>query len=853
MKTSIPKIGQWILNKSAYYKNKNFIIGDIIETYDYIRGKNSRLKADLWFWSEVISSIPGFINNFFYWGAIMFYNYLKVFFRNILRYKSQSFINLLGLSLGFICFTLIAFYVTFHFSFDEFHKNKENIYRLATPTIAKVPDLWAPHLKDSFPEIKEFVRLQIFGEVLVEQSDKKFYQNNGFYADSGFFKVFSFNLLKGNENTVLVNPFSVVITEELSKKLFGDENPIGKTLVMNLGEGKQPYNITGLIEDCPPNSHFKYSFFVSQSSNNARWLNNWRWEQFYTYFLLQENINKGELEKKYSESIDNKIDDPTFQHTISLQKLTDIHLQSNLHREIEPNQNISTIYLFSIIALLILTIAIINYINISSTQAINRGREVGVRKSIGAERIQLTMQFITESLIFIVVVFFISLVAAYFLIPIVNTLFGVILVGNFWDNRTLIAAIFLIAILTGVLNGIYPSLLLSRAIPTRVLKGNFDLSNKVYFRKSMVIFQFAISAFLIISSMFIYNQMKFITNKSLGFNNDQVVSFEIRSEKMSEKISAFKNELLANSNITSVSLTSNLPGGSDWGIPIKAEGFKDEDVPNIRMLVVDHDFLKNYEIEIAEGRGFDKSFATDRSSYIINETAAKAFNWENPLNKKIAIPAVNRDWGEIVGVIKDFHFHSLHEKISPLMLFIPPENWFSKVSVKVKSANISNTMSFIEEKWKKFEQEHPFKFTFMDEYFSSLYDADNRSMKLVTYATIIAIIISCLGLYALISYTISIKTKEIGIRKVLGAKVADIIMLISKEFIILLIIANLIAWPVSYYFISDWLQDYAYRIDINMVVFLLGSVSGLLIAFAVIFQKVVKASLSNPVKSLRTE
>ncbi len=853
MRSSIPKIGKWILSKSAYYKNKSFIIGDTIETYDYIRDNNGRLKADLWFWSEVISSIPGFIKNFFYWGAIMFYNYLKVFFRNILRYKSQSFINLVGLSLGFICFTLIAFFVTFHFSFDNFHKNKENIYRLATPSIAKIPDLWGPSLKDVYPEIKEYVRLQIFGEVLVEQADKKFYQKNGFYADSSFFRVFSFNLLKGNENTALINPFSIVISEELSEKLFGNENPIGKTLVLNLEEGKQPYNVTGLIEDTPSNSHFKYSFLVSQSSNNARWLNNWRWEQFYTYFLLQGEVYEVELEKKYSEWIDSKIDDPTFQHTIDLQKLTDIHLHSNLHREIEPNQSISTIYLFSIIAVLILIIAIINYINISSTQAINRGREVGVRKSIGAERIQLTMQFITESIMFIVVVFIISLTAVYLLIPFVNELFGITLIESFWDNKLLIGAIFLIAIFTGLLNGIYPSLLLSGAMPTRVIKGNFDLSNKVYFRKSMVIFQFSISAFLIISSMFIHDQMKFITNKSLGFNNDQVISFEIRSEAMSEKISAFKNELLANSNISNVSLTANLPGGSDWGIPIRAEGFKDEDVPDIRMLVVDHDFINNYEIEIAQGRGFDKNFATDGSSYIINETAAKAFNWDNPLNKKISIPAVNRDWGEVVGVIKDFHFHSLHEKISPLMLFIPPENWFSKVSVKVKSADIANTLAFIEDKWEKFESEHPFKYTFMDEYFSSLYDADNRSMKLVTYATIIAIIISCLGLYALISYTISIKTKEIGIRKVLGAKVADIIMLISKEFIILLIIANLIAWPVSYYFVSDWLQDYAYRIDINMLIFLLGSVSGLLIAFAVIFQKVVKASLSNPVKSLRTE
>jgi len=851
MKKKLPWLTFWILKLFCSNDNFNFLSGDLLEAYNYEIQNSGKVKAFIWLWFEIIYSIPGLIKNKIYWGTIMVFNYIKIFFRNFIRYKSYSFINLLGLSLGFTCFALIAYFVTFQFSYDKFHKNK--IYRLTTNELAKIPDLWAPELKASFPEVENYARVQWYGETLIERNDKKFYQSGGMFADSTFFEIFSFSLLEGNKKTALKNPNSIVITQEVANKFFADKNPVGETLTFNEKDGKHEYLITGLAENPPSNSHFHFSFLISQSSNKAPWVNSWKWSQFYTYLLLTDNFNKTDLEKKISGWLKEKINEENYNSTVILQPIDEIHLHSNLFRELEVNQDISAIYLFSIIALLILSIAVINFVNLTTTHAVNRAKEVGVRKSVGAERKQLIIQFISESLIFSSFVFLISLLGVYFLIPEINTLFDIKIQNNFYEQKQLIGVLFLIAMSTGLIGSIYPSLILSRFRPMVVLKGISKLSDKSKLRKGMVIFQFAISAFLIISSLVIYNQMDYISKKNLGFNKDHVVTFRIRSDNMRNNYEAFKNELLSNRNISNVSFSANLPGGSDWGMPYKAEGINDKDLPDLRMLVGDYDFINTYGLEISKGRKFNENFSTDTSAYILNETAVKVLGWETPFNKSIAIPVSNREWGNIVGVVKDFHFRSLHEKIAPIVLFIPPQSWYSKVSVKLKPHDLSNTLSFIEDKWTKFDQTHPFTFTFLDKSFGSLYLSDKRNMELISYSTLIAIFIACLGLYALISFTLVQKTKEIGIRKVLGAKVFDIVYLVSKEFMGLLLMANIIAWPATFYFLQDWLDGFAYRIDISLVIFVVGSLSGLLIAVSVISYKVVKAALTNPLNSIRIE
>ncbi|KAB2844949.1 MAG: FtsX-like permease family protein, partial [Melioribacteraceae bacterium] len=741
----------------------------------------------------------------------------------------------------------------FQFSYDQYHKNKNNIYRLATAKFAKVADLWAPGLKDNFPEVENYVRFQFYGEVLIENGDKKFYEPGGFYADSSLFDVFSFPLLEGNEKTALVNPNSIVITKDFSQKFFGDENPIGKTLVFNQKDGKQNFLVTGLLNNVPPNSHFHFSFLVSQSTNKAMWLNNWTWSQFYTYLLFKDNIDINDFSKRAEVWLNEKINDENLHYAVNLQPLTDIHLHSNLQREIEANQDISSVYLFAVIGLMILLVAVINFINLKTAHAVNRAKEVGVRKSIGAERKQLISQFISESVIFSLVSFLISLICVQILPPALNNHFDIQIETDLFKNINIVLGLFFISLLTGLLSGIYPAVILSRFKPATVLKGSSKLSGKSGLRKAMVVFQFGVSAFLIISSLVIYKQMSFINQKDLGFNKDQIITFDIRSNELRENYKAFKNILLSNPDISNVSITANLPGGGDWGMSYKAEGINDADIPNARMLVVDYDFIDTYGIDIINGRKFNKEFSTDTSVYIINETAAKVLGWDNPLNKKISFPVLHRDWANVIGVAKDFHFRSLHEVIEPLILFIPPDFWYSSFSIKLKPGNLNSTISFIEETWKKFDPEHPFTFTFLDENFGNLYLADKRDMELITYATIVAIFIACLGLYALISFTLTQKTKEIGIRKVLGAKITDIIFLVSKEFFVLLVIANLIAWPAAFYFLQDWLESFAYRTDINFMIFAFGSLAGSVIAFSVILYKVIKAASSNTVESLRSE
>ena len=621
-------------------------------------------------------------------GGKMYKNYLKIAYRNIAKNKLFSTINFIGLSVGLASFAILMKFVLFESSYDSFHKKSDHIYRLVTGKFAKVPDLWSAGIKNDFPEVLSFVRMQFAGRQFVANGEKRFYESYGMFADSNFFDIFSFRLLQGNSHNVLTAEKSIVVTRSFAYKYFGNENPVDKTLTFFNDEGNGvDYKITGVCEDVPPNSHFTFDYLISNSSNKAPWVNNWTWDQFYSYLLLKDNVNKTELTSKITKWLSTKLDKEQMPGSIDLQKITDIHLHSNLEREMSVNRDISTLYIFGGIGILILLIAVINFVNLTTAKSVTRAKEVGIRKTIGAGTGTLFKQFLGESLLTTLSVFLISILILNLILPSFNELFSSNLHFSLSKDLFFIAALLAITLLAGIAGSVYPAMVLSSLKPTRILKGEIVWRGGSTLRKSLVVVQFAISSFLIISSLVIYSQMKFIQNKKLGFNKDHIIYFQITNDNIRNNTEAIKSELLSYTGVKSVTVSANLPGGGDYGIPYKAEGIDDSKRPVMRILVVDEDFFKTYGIELLAGRNFSKDIPTDRSAYILNETAAKTLGWKNPLSKKLSMPVVKRDWAPVIGVVTDFHYRSLHEKIEPLMIIEEHKDWYSYFSLKINTEN----------------------------------------------------------------------------------------------------------------------------------------------------------------------
>lgn len=784
----------------------------------------------------------------------MLKNYLKIAYRNIARHKVFSFINFTGLSIGLACFAIIAKFILFETSYDSFHNNKDNIYRLVTGNTAKIPDLWAPGVKQNFPEVKNFVRLQQAGRELVEYSDKKFYEEDGMFADSNFFSVLSFKLLIGDPNKALVAVNSIVVTESFAKKYFGSANPINKSLKLSDDNGnKFEYRITGLCKDSPPNSHFKFDYLKSNVSNKAPWVDNWTWQQFYSYIVVNNNTNIVELKDKIFKWLSTKLADAQMPESLDLQRITDIHLQSHLNRELIVSRDISTLYIFGGIGFLILFIAIINFINLTTAKSITRAKEVGVRKASGAYKFALIKQFLGESLLVSFIVFLFSILLIELILPVFNELFFSELEFSFTSDAGFIFALLIVALVTGLIGGAYPAFILSNLNPVKILRGELVWKGGINLRKSLMVLQFAISSFLIISTLVIYSQMKFVMGKNLGFNKDEIIYFQIRNDNMHNNLAGVKTELLSYPGIKNVAVSANLPGGSDYGVPYKAEGINDVERPPLRILVIDEDFLNTFDIKLVEGRNFSKKMVTDRYAYILNQAAAKSLEWENPLTKKLSMPVIDRDWAPVIGVISDFHFRSLHEKIGPLMMIMESPDWYSYISLKIDSKNIKQILANVEHVWKAYDEENPFQFSFMDETIDRLYQADIRDNQLIFYLSGFSIFIACLGLYGLFAFSAIRRTKEIGIRKILGASNSKIVLYLSKEYVILILLGSLLAWPFAYYFMQNWLTEFAYKIEINIWMFLAAFLAGVGAAIITVSFNAIKAATTDPVKSLRYE
>ncbi|HEV3222864.1 MAG TPA: ABC transporter permease [Puia sp.] len=793
----------------------------------------------------------------------MLKNYFKIAFRNLWRHRVFSLINILGLTVGMTACFLIFLYVRFELSYDKFHTKADRIYRIVcdikTPTETMHPGgpSWAvgPHLMGGFPQVEAAVRTT-GDELLVRKGNIKFQEKNSLWADSSFFEMFDFKLIKGNPRTALNDPLNIVFSESAVKKYFGDKDPIGQTVLLT-GDGFTA-KITGVMKDIPENSMIKADMIVSMNTLTRK-LNpglDDQWGNYgnRTYVLLKPNANASAFEKQIPAFLE-KMNGTEMKllnmyPTLILEKFKDAYLRSD--RNDSNSGSIKNVYIFSIIAVFILLIACFNFINLTTARSAERAKEVGIRKVVGAERQQLTRQFIGESVLLCVIAFLLTIAASALLLPSFNLLAGKTLSKGVFDNMGILGILLLASIVIGVMAGIYPALVLSSFKPVTVLKGRFTTGTRgILLRKGLVISQFTISITLIIATIIVYLQMNFMRNQDLGFNKDQLMVINSNGDPARD---AFMHAVSTLPNVKSVSMSSSVPGGGNMGAYSKIQNVKGEmQIANLDLYFVDFDYLKQFDIKMAAGRTFSRDFMTDTThSMILNEAAVKMFGYRSP---KDAIGRDFNQWGregKIIGVMKDFHFKSLQEQIKPLSMRIEP-NGCSLVSIKVSGNNLPGTISAIENKWNTLIPARPFSYFFLDEYFNEQYKSEQRFGKLFLNFAILAIIISCLGLLGLASYNTMQRTREIGIRKVLGASVTNIVNLLSKDFLRLVGIAVIIASPIAYFSMHKWLQDFAYRIPISWWIFVIAAVTATLIAILTVSFQAIKAAVSNPVKSLRTE
>ncbi len=805
----------------------------------------------------------------------MFKNYLKISIRSLLRYKVYSLINLLGLAIGIACCLLILLYVQYELSFDRYHENADRIYRTVgdskvdgvgeEPSSAPFPV--GPTLKADFPDAVEasarFFNFQT-QTLSIEYEDKRFNEKYFFMVDSTVFDIFTIPFIIGNPQTALDGPNSVVISESIAKKYFGNANPMGKILKF---EGQVDLKVTGVIRNTPSNSHFRYDLLASLSTLKVMWggslPQNWYWNPCWTYVLLNKNVQPQTLEARFPDFIQKYYSDQIKDKTkLFLQPLIDIHLHSHLDFEIEPNSDISYVYIFSIIAVFILLIACINFMNLATARSANRSREVGMRKVLGAYRFQLIKQFLGESVLLSFIALLLAIIMVEAVLPTFNNLSGRELVINYFENGVLLIGLFVIAITVGIIAGMYPALFVSAFQPVKVLKGSLQSGAKSStVRKMRVVSQFALSIILIIATGISHQQLNYLRNEKLGFEKEQVLLMPIFRTPVTTQYEAFSNRIVQHPNVASATGIYKIVGSKFDTDSYFPEGIPSGEPIQFPFQMVQHDFIETFNMELIAGRDFSRDMPTDRSdAVIINEATARHMGWstEEAVGKKFANtgPLAN-DKVRVIGVVKDFNFASLHHTIQPFVVDLADTNiaqFFTRyVAVKLLPGNLRETLDFLQETWAEFAPSRNFDYFFLDENLNALYKAEENLGRIFTTFSVLAIFVACLGLFALASFTAEQRTKEIGIRKTLGATVSNITLLLSKEFAILVILANLIAWPVAYFAMNRWLQDFAFHTTINLWIFLIAGISALLIAILTVSYQSIKAALTNPVDALKYE
>jgi len=810
----------------------------------------------------------------------MFQNFFKVAVRNLIRQKAYALINIFGLAVGIACSILIVLFVIHESSYDSFHEKAGQIHqvwvtgRFAASEFqsANTAAPSGPVFFDEIPEVINYTRVDHSDNVLTRLGDRTYLEDHFYWADSGFFEIFSFPLIKGDPSRVLDEPRSMVISESTARKYFGEEDPMGK--ILEVFSDSTDYTITGVMEDIPDNSSLYFGMVVDFQShwraNDDQWTSN----NLHTYLLTENGVTTEVLQEKI-DPITVKYVGPEIQRFIGItldeweavgnfyqiktQPMLDVHLNNDVSENLQPAGNRKYLYIFSSIALFIILIACINFMNLSTARSAGRAREVGLRKVVGSGKGSLVWQFLAESFFMVIIAMVLALIILELVIPVFNKEVQLNLALDYFGDWYIIPGLLLFATIIGLLAGSYPAFYLGSFKPIAVLSGKVEQGARTGFlRRILVIVQFGISIFIILGTLVLNKQLGYMINKDLGFFKEQMVVIQRFGEISSRRVETFKQEIAKIPGVMSSASSTMVPGHTNNYNGFLMEGRPSDQTFLLEVNFIDHDFPQTYGLKITEGRFHSLDFATDSFAIIVNEKTIQNFTIEEPLGCRFIQPGDTRediDYLQVLGVMKDFHIQSLHSVIRPHMMRIrdPYWNWIPYLSIRVEPENIHGTIQQIENIWKEFTNDQPFQYFFLDDDFERQYEQESRTRFIFTIFSILAILVACLGLLGLTAFTTEQRTREIGIRKAMGASAYIIVRLISKEIVVLICLATLVAWPVAYFFTRNWLNDFAYRIDLGITPFLLSFVLALLISLATISVQAIAAALKNPAESLRYE
>ena len=847
-----PKVIKRILTWILPFDERETIIGDFDELYLKIQKKHGNLTARLWSWFQILLLLPKNLGDLFFWRITMLKYYLKIAVRNTQRHKGFILLNYIGMTVGLTCFLLILFYVKFEFSYDRYHEHADSLYRIIVDThefyrgkdqVSITPAPLAPTLKEELPEVIGAVRIKNRTRFIRHNSE--LFSETVYYADPEILELFTFPLATGDKRTALNAPYSLLLTRESASKYFANRNPVGQTLSIS----DRQYKVTGILENIPENSHFHLDFLSPFSTlvdiigqDRIKQWNNW---SYHTYVRLGEDTDLSQLEPKLTTLL--RRHHEKSDQTLRLQALKDIHFHGGTNFDLEPNADIRNVYLFSAIALFILLIACFNYMNLSTARASRRAKEVGMRKVVGATQKGLIRQFLFESFLLTLGTFLLSLGVLKLLLPAFSALMNVQLEFSLILQGGTVLMLLAVMVLVGLVSGLYPAFVLSSFRPASILKGDYKLTARgsLFLRNFLVSLQFVISIALIFCSLVVYKQLHFIKNKDLGYITDFTMSVSCFNN-----VDVIRQEFERYPGIVAVTTSSQSPinvTNASWG---EWEGkLEDEDLIVYR-LAVDYNFFDYYGIELIAGRNFSNEKSTDKETFILNEAAVKTIGWEDPLNQRFGFDKENL--GSVIGVVKDFHFAPLNLNIGPLAISLAGERR-DVFSLKLTPTDIPKTTAFVESTWKKYHPGRVFQYSFLDDTLDRMYRRENRLGTMFSCFTLLAILIAGLGLFGIASFTVEQRTKEVGIRKVLGASVSGITVLLIRNFLCLIVVANLIAWPVGWFIVQKWLQNFAYRTSIGPLIFAGSAFLAIGIAMLTVSFQTIRAAKADPVKSLRYE
>lgn len=863
-KTIPPKLAERLLGWICKAEYLEEIIGDLYEYHDEIL-EHPAWKRNLLYWFHTVNFLKPWALKSFSGGQKlnnygMLKNYFKITWRSLLRQKLYSAINIGGLAIGLTCFILIFLYVQHELSYDRFYQGSENVYRvykknadyeyMGTNKQAYMTVGMAPELMNRYPEVLHATTIRDQSALL--SVDENHFHEKGVRADTAFFHVFGIELLRGNPETALEVAESIVLSQSLAEKFFSDEDPIGKAITFH---NRWSFIVTGVMPDLPDNSSLQYTFITPMlsSSQYTREINGDRWNNFdyYTFFRMVPQANPQDLETKFPELIAAHHKDYPFKLSYHAQAITDLHLETKVHADLGIKGNPQYVILFSFIAAVVLLLACFNYMNLAIARSIKRSKEVGLRKVIGAARRQLIFQFMMESVLISFLALLLAVALSYFILPGFAGWLERPITLNLFQNTWLVPGLLLLTVAVGAISGSYPALFMSALRPVDVLKGKSSKkASGMGLQRILVVAQYATSIVLVVGSLVISRQFNYIQDKELGYDTEHVVVVNMLDRKILDVIDELKAEWLRNPRILGVTATAELPTNVTSGTLARPDGTTKDAEIEIYRARVDHDYISVFDIELLAGRGFSPDITSDlKSARILNESAVKAFGWtaEEAVGKQIQEITPKT----VVGVVKDFHMHSMHMEIGPLMLMMRGP-WFEYMAVKVRPENLTETISFLEESVAA-HSPYPFEYKFLDDKFNELYRAETRLGELFGVFTILATLIASLGLFGIAAFATGQRKKEIGIRKVLGASVQSITTILASDFLKLVLFGFVLAIPIAWFAMNQWLEDFAYRIDIAWWMFALAGGTALIIAVLTISSQSIKAALSNPVNCLQHE